>query len=122
MSKYFFDSYALVELCKGNPKFTRFENEEVIITVFNLAELIYAIIRDFGDQKADIICSRFSECVVEIDPIFLKEAMLFRYINRKKDLSYADCVGYILAKRMAIRFLTGDEQFKSMDNVEFIKA
>ena len=51
----------------------------------------------------------------------LKQASEFRFANYKRDLSYIDCVGYILAKKRGVKFLTGDEQFKAFENVEFVK-
>ena len=33
----------------------------------------------------------------------------------------ADCIGYILAKRLSIKFLTGDKEFEKLDDVEFVK-
>ena len=47
--------------------------------------------------------------------------MKFRLKNKKMDLSYADCIGYIYACENNLKFLTGDEKFKDMDNVEFVK-
>ncbi len=41
--------------------------------------------------------------------------------NKKLNLSYVDVVGYILSKRLGVGFLTGDEGFKHLDNVIFIK-
>ena len=32
-----------------------------------------------------------------------------------------DCIGYILAKNIGIKFLTGDKEFENLDNVEFVK-
>ena len=32
-----------------------------------------------------------------------------------------DCIGYMTAKRLGVKFLTGDREFEGMDNVEFVK-
>jgi len=32
-----------------------------------------------------------------------------------------DCIGYIIAKKSGVQFLTGDEHFKDFENVEFVK-
>ena len=39
----------------------------------------------------------------------------------KRNVSMTDCVGYILAKQLGIKFLTGDKEFEHLDNVEFVK-
>ncbi|MBI4210839.1 MAG: hypothetical protein HY544_05020 [Candidatus Diapherotrites archaeon] len=59
--------------------------------------------------------------MVELDDETLKDAIRFRKEHKKKNLSYADCIGYIYAKRNGIKFLTGDMQFESLPNVEFVK-
>jgi len=41
--------------------------------------------------------------------------------SNKSNLSYVDCIGYILAKELKVGFLTGDREFEGMDNVEFVK-
>ena len=40
---------------------------------------------------------------------------------KHKNLSIPDSIGYITAKRLGIKFLTGDEDFRNFENVEFIK-
>ena len=45
--------------------------------------------------------------------------MKFRY--KKESLSFTDCLGYVLAKKNHLKFLTGDNQFEHKENVEFVK-
>ena len=47
--------------------------------------------------------------------------MDFRFLNKKSNLSYIDCIGYITAFKKEVKFVTGDDQFKNMKNVEFVK-
>src|SRR5438128_863953 len=43
-------------------------------------------------------------------------------LRRKKlNLSYADALGYTVAVRPGLRFLTGDEEFETLDDVEYVK-
>ena len=58
---------------------------------------------------------------VELEPNLIKEAALFRLQNKKLDLSYVDALGYIVAKRHNVLFLTGDDAFEKLPNVEFVK-
>lgn len=37
-----------------------------------------------------------------------------------RELSYADCLGYVISRNMGIRFLTGDKEFERMGGVEFV--
>ena len=41
--------------------------------------------------------------------------------GKGKTLSTIDCVGYSVANRLNIPFLTGDPEFADMDNVQFIR-
>jgi uncharacterized protein len=41
--------------------------------------------------------------------------------TKHRKLSIPDAIGYTIAKRLEIKFLTGDEDFKNYDNVEFVK-
>ena len=45
----------------------------------------------------------------------------FRRKYRKEKLSMTDCIGYAVAERSEMKFLTGDEKFKNKKNVEFVK-
>ena len=38
-----------------------------------------------------------------------------------KKLSIPDAIGYTVAKRLGIKFLTGDKEFEHMEDTEFIK-
>ena len=119
--KFFFDSYALIEHVKGNPKYYKYLDSEVFITVFNQCEFIYAILNYFGEDKAEGMSRLFEDCIIPVDTATLYEASLFRRQHKRSNFSYADSVGYITAKRNGLRFLTGDEQFRDLPNVEFVK-
>ena len=45
-----------------------------------------------------------------------------QYENKKKDLSYIDALGYNMALKNKIPFLTGDKEFKDLPNVIFVKT
>ncbi len=61
------------------------------------------------------------QSLLEITDDVVFEAMQFRLQHKKKDLSYADSIGYVLAQRHGLRFLTGDRAFQGMDNVAFVR-
>ncbi|MBS3074534.1 hypothetical protein J4447_03720 [Candidatus Pacearchaeota archaeon] len=121
LNKYFFDSYALIEMYKGNSNYAQYVQEDVTITIFNLAEIYYSILNGFSESVADIIHEKYKNNVSKISEKILKTAMKFRKENKKKNLSYADCIGYIYALKNNLVFLTGDKEFEGMKNVEFVK-
>ena len=118
---YFFDTYAVVELLEGNPRYAPYKEEVVTLTIFNLAEIYWVALNKLGKQQADDIFREYRPAAVEIDDETLKEAIAFRKSHKKRGLSYADCVGYIYAKRHRMKFLTGDKEFEDFSNVEFVK-
>lgn len=121
MVKYFFDSYAIIEIVKGSSSYAPFSDEVVVITLFNLVEIYWSFVLDFGEEKAKELYSRFKECVVPISDSVIQEAVKFRKENKKKNLSYADCIGYVYANQNKLLFLTGDKEFQNMSNVMFVK-
>src|SRR3989344_3539678 len=104
--EYFFDTYAVVEILKKNPSYTFYTNSPATITIFNLGEIYFAALRDLGEERANQIYASYKESVVEIDDETLKEAVKFRKSMNKRQLSYADCIGYIYAKSHGMKFLT----------------
>jgi len=122
LNTFFFDTYAFYELIKGNLNYKEYDKEIVVLTTkLNLMEIHYGLLRDEGKEVADHYYNQFLKFCIEIDDDTIKEANEFRLKNYRRDLSYVDCIGYIIAKKFNAKFLTGDEQFKYFDNVEFVK-
>jgi len=120
--KYFWDTYALVELENGNPKYARYSDEPVVLSIFNLVEIFWVILNQFSEKEAEEVYDTYKTAVVEINDETLKEAIKFRKkIYKNKKISYADSIGYTYALRNNLRFLTGDKEFEDLDNVEFVK-
>ena len=115
----FFDTYALFEVIRGNPNYKAYQDIMVITTVFNLAELNYGLKKETGQKTADDFTDKFAFSVVAVTVSDVKEAMSLRF--KKKDLSIPDAIGYTVAQRLGLKFLTGDDDFKDMPEVEFVK-
>lgn len=118
---YFFDTYAIFEIINGNPGYARFKDEQIVTGVLNVGELYYGLLKELSKTKTDRLVAQLKPHVVEINIGIIKEAMLFRHSHRRKKMSMVDCVGYILATRHKMKFLTGDVAFLDMPNVEFAK-
>ena len=121
MLNYFFDTYAIIEVVKGNPAYLPYKNSAAIISVLNLTELHYHITRKFGLQKANEILEEWSKCVITFTTADIIAMTNFKISNAKLEFSLPDSLGYVLANRHGVKFLTGDEGFKGMPNVEFVK-
>ena len=118
---FFFDSYALIETYKGNENYEKYKKARIVTSYFNLYELYYCLMKDYPVEEFDDFFERLEDFCVELDFDWIKDACEFRLKYKKRDLSYADCLGYIIAENFGIKFLTGDNQFKDLPNVEFVK-
>jgi predicted nucleic acid-binding protein len=118
---YFLDTYALYEILAGNKKYEKYMGANVHTSILNIAELYYRILREFGEKEADEKTLPFTSFLLDMKPLTIKKAMIFRLKNRSKKLSYVDCIGYELARENRLYFLTGDKQFSSIPHVEYVK-
>ena len=118
---YFFDSYAIIEMVKRSQQFAVYLDEKITVTILNVIEIAQYFLINAGEEKAKKICDILSENVVELRNTDILIAVTFRTDHKKKSLSYADCIGYTYAKQHGLIFLTGDDAFKDMPNVEFVK-
>ena len=122
MTKIFYDSYAIIEYLNGNPVYKKyFVKFDGMTTLYNVMEVYYSVLREEGEEKASKVLELLKPIVVY--PTFddVENSMKFRLKHKEKKLSYADCLGYIIAKKNKIKFLTGDEGFRNIKKVEFVK-
>jgi len=120
LTKYFFDAYAIIEIIKGNSNYEPYLDAEIIINNFTFAELCYCWFKD-KNNGADSYCKKYSKHIVSVMPEWIEEAMKFRLKWKDRKVSVPDCIGYIMAKRLGVKFLTGDKEFENMENVELVK-
>jgi len=119
---FFFDTYALYEIIEGGENYKRYTKSIVIVTTkLNLMELFYGLLIRYDEKTANNFYEKFLSYCTGIEDNIIKKAMIFRALNKKRNLSYVDYIGYILAKQRNVKFLTGDKEFENMDNVEFVK-
>lgn len=117
--RYFFDTYAFFEILRGNPNYDKYINSVIVTTIFNIAELNYNLKKQKDKKIADSITEKYKDFIANVKIDDIKKAMDIKIKN--KDLSIPDVVGYAVAKRHKVKFLTGDEGFRNFENVEFIK-
>jgi len=122
IKQFYFDTYALIEISKGNPGYEPYkEGVKVMLSNLNLLEFSYFLIREGKGKDVKEIFNNFSKFNVDYDEeILIKSAeMKFKFL--KERISFIDCIGYFIAKKNNVKFLTGDEKFRHKDNVEFVK-
>ena len=86
-------------------------------------EIYFAVLKDYGEAAAEQAYSASAKYEIEFGDDDVKEGIKRRLALRKKklNLSYADALGYTVALRLKAKFLTGDEAFEKLENVEYVK-
>jgi len=119
--KMFFDTYAIIEIIKGNKNYEKYKNYNIVVTKLNLFELYYNLTRDYGEENAKIFFEKYYNFIIDFNKNTIINAAKMRLFFKKQHMSMADCIGYMTAKRFGIKFLTGDKEFEFLSDVEFVK-
>ena len=118
---YFFDTYALFEIFRKNERYLKYIDANIVTAKINLFELYYGLLKEFNENIAQEKLYEYMGSTVDFDEEVIENAAKFKLENRSRKMSMADCIGYFMAKKLGIKFLTGDREFKDMENVEFVK-
>lgn len=115
------DTYALVEIKLGNPKFCQLLNQTFVITDLTMAEFYIVIYKEEGEEEAKEWHKKLSFYCRPINRNLLIKTLKYREDNKKDKLSIFDAVGYIYSRENNYKFVTGDKAFKFKEGVEFIQ-
>jgi len=115
------DTYALIEISNGNPKFMNYLSSDFVVTDLTLAEFYSVILREYDEKTADYWFKKLEQYAISIEKSILKEAVKFRYEHKKSNISFFDAVGYMFSIEEGYFFVTGDKEFENFKNVEFKK-
>ena len=117
--KQFLDTYALIEILNGNAAY-RSELEGAGTSLYHLFELHVQVARLRDEATADSVFGDLRPLAAEVEDADVLAASRFKRAHPKKRLSYADALGYAMAKRRGVPFVTGDAAFRGMEGVRFI--
>ncbi|MDP3728488.1 MAG: PIN domain-containing protein [bacterium] len=122
MNKYYYDSYAILAYINKSENYVPYFSEYVGVTsLYNIMEVYYFVLREYGYEDAQEVLTIFRSLIITPTLDDVELAMHFKLKHRAKKLSYVDCLGYALARKLEIPFLTGDEGFRAISHVEFVK-
>ena len=124
MASFFADSYAIIEILKGNENYRPYQAIPLVATEFNICEVAFAVCRDYPDKTHKVMALVRKMVVLKqtTDEDYCSGAAMRRTTTSAgKKLSTIDCVGYSVARRLDIPFLTGDREFEDIDDVEFVR-
>ena len=121
--RFFIDTYALIEINKGSPRYKSYTSGiKVILNKLNIMEYILFLMREEREKQIEEAFRKLSRFNVDYSDEDLVAAAKMKFKFAREKLSFVDCIGYSIARRHNARFLTGDEKFKNKDNVEFVKG
>lgn len=118
---FFFDTYALIEIATANPNFKNYLNFQYVVSALNVGEFYAYLIRTYGKEAAKERIQSYNFEICKLTKDLMIAATELKTADAKIELSWADCIGYVAAKQLKLRFLTGDKEFKGMQNVEFVR-
>ena len=101
----------LLKAEKGNPR--------LLMSVVNWGEIYYSIMRGASQEIADSKSHEIAGMPLELVPVdasdleLVREAAIFK---ATKKMSYADCFAAALAKTRNAELVTGDPEFKLVEN------
>ena len=94
-------------------------------TWLNLMEVYYALLRD-GETEAKarevVQAGRGYLLEFSLEDALDAMALRLRWRRRGKSLSYVDAIGFHLAQKHGLVFLTGDPAFRRMHGVTFVRS
>jgi predicted nucleic acid-binding protein len=124
LTVFFYDSYAVLAYIDDQPNYRPyFEEDDGILTKLNLMEIYYRMLETHGSHAASEAINVFSKYQRNFGIAEIESAMRLRFRLMKKkglNISYADALGYNIAMKNRIKFLTGDPSFESLKGVEFV--
>jgi len=102
--------------------YEKYAKAKVVTTYFQLYEVYYILMREgYSEEEIEDFFEETKKFCINLKFDWIPESVYFRRKYNKRDLSYVDCLGYVAARDIGIKFLTGDKEFKDLPNVEFVK-
>ncbi len=117
----YLDTYALVEIAKGNKNYEKVLEYPFALCELILAEFYFIMLRDTSDAEADFWLKKYLPFAEKSEFSTILEAVKFRSKNLNKNISYFDSFGYIHAIQKGGSFVTGDKAFERLPHVKYIK-
>jgi ribonuclease VapC len=88
----------------------------LLMTTVNFGEVYYIVLRECGQEKAheiEKIIRTLPIDIIDVDLALAREAARFK---ATKKISYADCFAAALAKVYKGELITGDKEFRVIEN------
>jgi len=119
------DAHALLAYLEKEPGWKQVEtflaqaaekNTPMLMSVVNFGEVYYIILRELGREKADDFEKILETLPIEVVSVDRRHVKQAAYFKAKENISYADCFAAALAKLRNAQIVTGDREFKILEN------
>jgi predicted nucleic acid-binding protein len=125
MKRYVFDSFALIAYSRGEKGADTVaeiiddglnERAELYLCVVNWGEVYYITLRNFDLKRAELFrttLAKYPITIIEANKELTLQAAQYKAYNK---MSYADAYAAALAKLKKATLVTGDKEFKTLEN------
>ena len=123
MTRYVFDSYAVIAFFKGEPDALRVERllqspaHSHFITTINVGEIFYTEAKRTDLLTAEEMLEDLYKLPLQLVDATYDLVMQAAQIKARHRLSYADCFAAALARRLDATLLTGDQEFSQVEDL-----
>jgi ribonuclease VapC len=88
----------------------------LLMTSVNYGEVYYIVLRECGQDKADEVERTIKTLPIEIVDVNIQLAKEAAQLKAIKKISYADCFAAALARLHKGEVITGDREFKALED------
>ncbi len=119
------DAHALMVFLEKEPSFEKVQafliaavekDTPVLMTSVNFGEVYYVVLRECGQERASQVEKIIATLPIEIVDVDRALAIEAGRLKARKKMSYADCFAAALARMSKAELITGDEDFRAVEN------
>ena len=124
MSQWVLDAYAVIAFLENEPGAEKVEKilisgkdkeDALLMTAVNYGEVYYSILKERGKKVAEEEIKKIDTLRIEVIPVDASLAKIAGEYKASKKMSYADCFAGALAKQKNGYLITGDKEFKEIE-------
>jgi hypothetical protein len=121
---YFLDSYAIIEMARGNRGYLPYRSEPSITARAHLLEVYYILVQQGDEGLASAALRALGPQAIELPLELIPKIALFRLRQlgaTGRRFSYVDALGYVYARENGYTLLTGAHEFEGLLDVAFVR-
>jgi hypothetical protein len=121
---FYLDSYAIIEMARGNPRYLRFRAEPAVTSRANLLEVYYILAQQGDEALARTCLDTLGPQATDLPLDLIPKVARFRLLQlgaTGRRFSYVDAFGYVHARESGYTLLTGAHEFEGLPDVCFVR-